>query len=337
MAVDTDRTDVRSGTDGAGRSPVVVVGVDGSPGSRAALVYALTAAARRGAALQVAATSSLEAAWTGGHPVGMPTVPTIREELETRVAELLDDVRRDPAVGAVPGAADVRTLVAVSVGPPAQRLVDASAGAELLVVGSRGRGAVRSALLGSVALHCVTHARCPVVVVHPAPAGPRQGRTVVVGIDGSAASRAALLAGLAEAARLGTGVAAVSTFEMVDHWIDLRAVAVPTADEVRRQVQAGAEEMVEQTVAEFRAQHDGQAPPARAVVAEGPPADVLVQWDTDAALLVVGSRGHGGLRGLMVGSVALACVMHGTGPVMVVHPTTTRTEAPAARTATAGA
>ncbi|PRW76295.1 universal stress protein, partial [Pseudomonas fluorescens] len=80
--------------------------------------------------------------------------------------DLVAEVRNTPAVSAVPGAAEVRTTVAVQIGPAAQALVDASVGADLLVVGSRGRGAARSALLGSVALHCVTHAACPVIVVH---------------------------------------------------------------------------------------------------------------------------------------------------------------------------
>jgi nucleotide-binding universal stress UspA family protein len=47
---------------------------------------------------------------------------------------------------------------------------------------------------------------------------------------------------------------------------------------------------------------------------------VLVRWAADAELLVVGSRGHGEFRGLLLGSVALACAMHGSGPVMIVHP-----------------
>ncbi|MCZ2849765.1 universal stress protein [Modestobacter sp. VKM Ac-2978] len=341
MSVEADGsvgTDTAGDQDPADRAgpPTVVVGVDGSPGSRAALVYAITAAARRGAALEVVATFALQAVWVGGYPLGMPEVATVREELEKRVAALVAEVRGDPAVVAVPGAADVRTRLVISVGPPSQRLVDASAAADLLVVGSRGRGAVRSALLGSVALHCVTHARCPVVVVHPAAAGHRRVRTVLVGIDGSEASRVALRAGLAEAARLDAETVAVSTFEMADHWVDLRTVVVPTVDEVRWQVQSGAEAMLEDAVAEHRADHDGHAPAARAVVAEGPPADILVQWAADAELLVVGSRGHGELRGLLVGSVALACVMHAVGPVLVVHPPSDRVVVRAGQEAAAG-
>ncbi|GAA4733962.1 universal stress protein [Modestobacter marinus] len=302
------------------RPPRVVVGVDGSPGSRAALVYAWAAAARRGADLEVVATWSVQTVWVGGYPLGVPSISAVREEMESRVQAMVDEVRGDPAVAAVPGAADVRVTTAVSVGPAAQELVDASADADLVVVGNRGRGAVRSVVLGSVALHCVTHARCPVVVVHPSSTGHARRRPVIVGIDGSAASRAALLAGVAEAARLGTDVVAVTTYQMADHWMALSTVVVPTAEEVRWDLQRGGEAMLEDVLEEHRTGSGGRSPDARVVVAEGAPADILGQWAAGAALLVVGSRGHGALRGLLLGSVALACAMHASGAVMVVHP-----------------
>ena len=336
MSMDAASTDLATtdpATTAGGRRASVLVGVDGSPGSRAALGYALTAAARRDGVLKVVATFGLEGVRVGDHPIGVPPLGTVRAVLDARVRALVDEVRADPAVRAVPGAEGVAAVVVVSGGPAAPRLVDDSTDADLLVVGSRGRGAVRSVLLGSVALHCVTHAHCPVVVVHPAAAGHRQERTVVVGIDGSPASRAALVAALDEAARLATDVAAVTTFELVDRWTALSAMPAPDADQIRSAVQSGAEAMVDEAVAEHRARHDGRAPSVRAVVAEGRAVDVLIQWTADAALLVVGSRGHGELRGLLVGSVALACAMHGAGPVMVVHPQPARTAVPASATA----
>ncbi|MCW2508274.1 MAG: UspA domain protein [Modestobacter sp.] len=335
----SDPTDTaRSATPDAARwPPRVVVGVDGSPGSRAALVYAFIAAARRGVDLEIVFTYSIQTVWIGGYPLGVPAVATIRQEAEARVSALVDEVRADEAVRAVPGTADVATVVVVSVGPAAHVLVEASAAADLVVVGSRGRGAVRSAILGSVALHCVSHARCPVLVVHPVAAGHARDRTVIVGIDGSDASRAALRAGVVEAARLGTDVAAVTTYEMDDAWMDLPTVMVPTADEVRGELTRGAESMLKEVLADFRADSGGPVPDARVVVAEGPAADILIHWAADAALLVVGSRGHGEFRGLLVGSVALACAMHAPGPVLVVHPQPDQAPVRAAQPAAAGA
>jgi nucleotide-binding universal stress UspA family protein len=319
------------------RLPRVVVGVDGSPGSRAALVHAFAAAARRGAELEILSTFSLQGVWVGGYPLGVPAVATIRANTEDRVRALADEVRDDEAVLSVPGAADVRAVIVVSSGPAAQRLVDASAAADLVVVGSRGRGAVRSVALGSVALHCVAHSRCPVLVVHPVAAGHVPGPSVLVGVDGSEAARAALRVAVEEAARLGTDVAAVTTYEMADHWMDLSTVDAPTRDEVRWQLEQAAEAMVEDVLAEYRARSGGVAPATRVMVTEGPAADVLIHQAADAALLVVGSRGHGEFRGLVVGSVALACAMHAAGPVMVVHPQPDRVPVEAAQRATAGA
>jgi nucleotide-binding universal stress UspA family protein len=311
------------------------VGVDGSPGSRAALVYALTAAARRGAQLEVLSTFSVQLVWIGGFPLSMPDVETIRSDAASRMRQFVAEVQADPAVVAVPGTADVRTVLVVDMGPAAQRLVDASAGGDLLVVGSRGRGAVGSVVLGSVALHCVTHARCPVVVVHPAPAGGRRAGKVLVGVDGSEGSRAALAAAVREAARLGAEVDVVTTYRMADHWTDLSSVALPSEEQVRLHLQRGSEALAEEVLDEHRARHDGVVPRVRVVVSEGPAADVLVRWSRDTELLVVGSRGRGEFRGLLLGSVALACAMHGTTPVMVVHPQPARTAAPAVPSATA--
>src|SRR3954451_20770278 len=165
----------------ADQQPRVVVGVDGSECSRAALVYALTAAARRGADLQVIAAFSIQPVWTGGDPLDSPNVQAIRASTESRARALFEEVRQDPAITAVPGAAQVGAEVLASVGAAAQVLVNASLGADLLVLGTRGRGAVRSAVLGSVALHCVTHAACPVAVVHPRQEAAERTRRVIVG------------------------------------------------------------------------------------------------------------------------------------------------------------
>jgi nucleotide-binding universal stress UspA family protein len=326
---------VPADTPAAGARPLrVVVGVDGSPGSRDALVYAITAAARLGAELEVVSTISLQLVWLGGYPLSMPDVATMHAETESRLGALVLEVRADPAVTAVAGTAEVPTALVVSMGPAAERLVQISGDADLLVVGSRGRGLVRSALLGSVALHCATHARCSVVVVHPTPAAHRTGR-VLVGVDGSGGSRAALAAAVREAARRSAEVDVVTTYRTADPWTALSSVVLPSEEEVRLDLQRGAQALVEDVLDEHRARSTGAVPRVRVVVTEGPAADVLVRWAADAELLVVGSRGHGGLRGLLLGSVALACAAHGPGPVMVVHPPVEPAGVPMVRQATA--
>jgi nucleotide-binding universal stress UspA family protein len=141
----------------------VVVGVDGSTGSRAALEYAVEDAVRRGGGVQVYAVFPPPEYWA--NEWGVPALQVsvdIAADLQERTRNLVVSVVDGrPALAAVP--VDVHA-VAGSVG---RVLVERSRSADLLVVGHRGHGAVGSVLLGSVGLHCVLHAGCPVVVVPP--------------------------------------------------------------------------------------------------------------------------------------------------------------------------
>jgi nucleotide-binding universal stress UspA family protein len=257
-------------------------------------------------------------AWTGNAPVDAGAADPVREDTEARIRDFVAEIRGDPAFAVVPGVGEVPISLVATVGPAAQELVDRSRDADLLVVGSRGRGAVRSALLGSVALHCATHAHCPVMVVHPADEGRPQRSRVVVGIDGSDPSRAALVAAVDEAGRRGAEVVAVAAYDLGD-WRDLPTVVLPSVEELRAGVLRGAEEMVREVLA-GSGRPGMPTPHVRTEVMRGAAADLLVEVAGEADLLVVGSRGRGALRGLLLGSVALHCVLHAASPVLVVHP-----------------
>ena len=149
---------------------LVVVGVDGSGSARTALVFALEEAARWSARVRVVTVFHPLDYWpvAYGMASGMVVPPT--------PAELTDDAERTAreavteAVAAVgPAAQMVPVELRVVSGLPGEVLVDQAGGADLLVVGHRGRGGFASACLGSVGLHCVLHATCPVVVVRPTP------------------------------------------------------------------------------------------------------------------------------------------------------------------------
>ena len=309
--------------EGGEARPRVVVGIDGSSGSREALVYALIAAARRGADLDVVSSYSIQLYYVGGAPLDVPDVAAIRDNQRERAQAFIDEVRAEIPVSGVPGIQDVGIALFVPEGPAASRLVERSAGAALLVVGSRGRGAMRSAVLGSVALHCVTHAACPVIVVHPAPA-LRQPPLVVVGVDGSEHSRAALAAAIDEAVRTGAEVEAVASYDPADYWTDLATVVGPSHEQIVEQLQQRTRTMVDEVLAERASPEDASVPAVRAEVFQGPAAEVLVRRAASADLFVVGSRGRGTFRGLLLGSVALHCAMHAGCPVMVVHPQRSR-------------
>jgi nucleotide-binding universal stress UspA family protein len=312
--------------DGPARGARVVVGVDGSDGARSALVWALVEAARRGAGLVVLSAFPVDFYWTDAYLLDPRRLDAVRADTDTRARAMVDEARRAPAVVAVPGSDTVPVQVVVVAGAAAEHLVNAAADADLLVVGSRGRSGVRSTLVGSVALHCTTHARCPVVVVHPQPATATEaGSRVVVGLDDSDMSRDALRHAVTEAARLGAEVEGVVAYHPVSPWSELYTLGAPLGGELEEHARRRGEAMVAEVLGTIA---DGASPPVRVVAVEGPAGHVLVRRAEGAALLVVGSRSRSRLRGMVLGSVALDCVVHGTGPVMVVHPAAARATAP---------
>ena len=131
----------------------VVVGIDGSPSSLQAMEFAAQEATLRGASLQVTMTWDWPVAYARtpmlheSDPVG-----GIRTEFETAVASLRE-AHPDLTIAAV-----------FEHGHPVPALVEASKGADLLVVGNRGHGTALGILLGSVSQHCVKQAHCPVLV-----------------------------------------------------------------------------------------------------------------------------------------------------------------------------
>jgi nucleotide-binding universal stress UspA family protein len=137
------------------RTTDIVVGVDGSPSAQAALRWALAQAKATGARVQAVAAWELPASSSWGM-----TLPY--EDLSVRAGKALGDAVQEALDFDQP---EVEVLESVMPGHPAQVLIDASAHAGLLVVGSRGHGSFAGTLLGSVSQHCAQHSRCPVVVV----------------------------------------------------------------------------------------------------------------------------------------------------------------------------
>ena len=137
------------------RDTDIVVGVDGSPSSKAALRWALQQARRAGGRVQAVTAWELPASYGWA-----PVLPY--EDLAVTAGKVLGESVQEALGYDEP---DVPVLESVVAGHPAQVLIDASAHTGLLVVGSRGHGAFAGTLLGSVSQHCAQHARCPVVVV----------------------------------------------------------------------------------------------------------------------------------------------------------------------------
>jgi nucleotide-binding universal stress UspA family protein len=145
--------------------PAVVVGVDGSAESRAALRYAMEEAARRETGIQVISVFLPPQYWPNAYGLAAPPTPyEVKSDLRAVARRMIDEVVAEvPALGSVP--VELHELE----GKPAEVLIERARGAGLLVVGHRGRGGLASKLLGSVGLQCVLHAKCPVTVVRPKP------------------------------------------------------------------------------------------------------------------------------------------------------------------------
>lgn len=140
----------------------IVVGVDNSPGARRALEWALDEAALRDAT--VVAVHAWQLPYVLSTPLGVVSVPVDEDataEAEAELAAVIDEV-----AAAHPGTPVERQVV---LGSPAAALIEEGADAQLIVVGSRGRGGFAGLLLGSVSHQLAHHAPCPVVIV-PSPA-----------------------------------------------------------------------------------------------------------------------------------------------------------------------
>jgi nucleotide-binding universal stress UspA family protein len=151
---------VPAADDEVSRGPRVVVGIDFSSGARAALLFALQDAARRGVPVEAVTATRPPDYWMDFYAVGTYQPDQVRlaalDRLRTFVAEVVPEGPQPPP--------EVRVHAAV--GAAADVLILESRGADLLVVGSRGHGGFTSMLLGSASMQCALHASCPVTVVH---------------------------------------------------------------------------------------------------------------------------------------------------------------------------
>jgi nucleotide-binding universal stress UspA family protein len=196
---------------------------------------------------------------------------------------------------------------------PARALLEASAGADLLVVGSRGLGGFRGLLLGSVSQQCAEHSAVPVAVVRARPGAPLSEH-VLVGVDGSANSQRALAWALAEARVRQAPLTVVHSWEPVV----FPAFGMVSPYDDTELLRAAAEELVRGQVRKAVGDTDDVVIDVR--VTPDRPADALLYLAKRATVVVVGSRGRGGFAPLLLGSVSHKLLHHAPCPVVVIPP-----------------
>jgi nucleotide-binding universal stress UspA family protein len=287
----------------------IVVGVDGSECSHDALRWAVDEASRRQAVVEAVF------AWT--FPYDVPVAG--RLAADTRWLERAKKKLEGLLQAELGGRSNVEVTGRAEEGPAARILLDAAGGADMLVVGSRGRGGFAGLVLGSVSQQCVQHAGCPVVIVRrehlPAEARPKEKATerIVVGVDGSEAARTALRWALDEAHLRN------ATVEVVHGWHVPQLDGVQYGDLNPGKFERDARQLLDRMVGGADA---AGVPAVEPILVCDGAARALLDTAKGADLLVVGSRGRGGFTGLLLGSVSQQVVHHAPCPVVVIPPLT---------------
>jgi len=276
--MDTTRTPTRR----------ILVAYDGSPEAELALRWGSEEARGTGRGLHVVAVDDVVTS-----PWGAETV----------------DRGEDALAGIEKTLGDLDIVAETRVGHVTGELLGAASSADQVVVGSRGHGRAEDLLVGSVSQHLARHAPCPVVVVRPTRGSdPR----IVVGVDGSSASSAALDYACRRAERTGARVVALHAWRThapsTDVWSsDPRALKGLAHREV----------LLAESIAGLRVDHPDVVLEQETVPVA--PVRCLVDASHDASLVVVGSHGLGFFGGLLLGSVSQAVLQRAECPVAVVR------------------
>ncbi|EFC80422.1 universal stress protein [Parafrankia sp. EUN1f] len=293
----------------------IVVGVDGSADAEEALRWAMAQARRQDCPLTVML------AWDPKHCPPAVSSVTATADAEKAGAGAAGEHETEAAAyhvlqTAIGRAAKLSGPTAmvekVERRDAAEALLDASTDAEMLVLGLHGANRKHRLFAGSVTDVCLHRANSTVVVVrsgHLRPAGP-----VVVGVDGSAASVTALRVAAAQARSRETSL------RVVHSWFPAAPLYPGTYVGLDVPIlEKAARALLDDRVAQVQA--DNTDLRIERVLVEDAAASGLLRMSTDASLLVVGARGHGGFAGLLLGSVSHQCVHHADCPVAVVRAT----------------
>ncbi|UOZ02999.1 universal stress protein [Amycolatopsis sp. WQ 127309] len=291
------------------RNRTVVVGVDGSGASMAAVAWAAKVASARHLELEIV------------H--GLRSTELRHDDGMAGTDVLFDAVRQDGdrvVAGSRKVAASIDEDLVVTAKTPAESpaplLVGLSRQARMVVVGASGSGGFTGMLLGTTAATLVDHAHSPVAVIrgrHGTAHVPESG-PVVVGVDGSATSELAIAAAFEEASFRGAPLVAVHAWSDVTYEDFYGAVRIMPQWESAREDE---ERLLAQRLAGWQEKYPDVG--IRRVLCRDRPRHALLEAAQTAQLVVAGNRGRGGFAGMLLGSTSQALVQHAACTVLVVR------------------
>ncbi|MFC7842676.1 universal stress protein [Streptomyces sp. NPDC057382] len=285
---------------------LVIVGVDGSASGLAATEQAAREARWRRAELRVVHAFVLPAPFARSESsTGLPE-SELRGAAEQHVDEAVERARAvAPGVAVHPVVIDAE---------PVTVLEAQSRGADLVVVGSGGRGGFAGLLTGSKAVHLAAHGACPVLVVREA---SQADGPVVLGVDGSVTGAKAVDFAFTEAALRKAPLVALHCWTVWSPTAPAPPAASGSPVDPSEALAERAEILLREALADARERYPGVTVRGEAV--HGGTREALIRASRSAQLVVVGARGRGGFAGLLLGSVSQAVLHHAHCPVAVVR------------------
>lgn len=280
----------------------IVVGFDGSESALDAARWAADEADRRRLPVRLVSVVQFAAPnYAGAVMVDADLTEEMKTEALTQLSKTTTALQADHP--------ELDIDFTIRVGLPVGTLAEESAKASLMVLGSRGLGGFSGILAGSTSAGLVTHGHCPVVVVRGTP----QDGPVVVGVDGSDAGAAAVAQAFEEASLRSTELVALHAW--TDYGSDLAYAAAHQFVVDWGVVERRQREMLTKSLSGWQEKFPDVV--VRQVVVRDRPVRALLDAAAHAQLLVVGSRGHGGLAGMLLGSTSQALVYHAPCPLLV--------------------
>ena len=282
----------------------LTVGVDGSAAGERALDWAISEARRRSLQLQIVSVWRTPLVTAG--PSSALAVPLMVQSARLYAQHVVDAAAKRAADAGVAATTEVLE------GHPATEILRLAQGSDQLVVGDRGTSAVGRFLLGSVSTTAAHYAPVPVTVVRGGHGAAHH--RVVVGVDGSPASAAAVRRASVEAASAGAELLVVAAWHLLDVELlkGFSGRLLPQVEDARQWAEARASKLLEDESACLRSCN------VRLDVVHAHPVPALLDAASHADLLVVGTRGGGFFDRMLLGSVSSACLHHADCPTQVV-------------------